>query len=74
MEFLLFTEMRLWSDEHIQLSLRFQALFISFPKTSRHVGGLALVFKKHFKFSPAAFSEFSNFDVLRYKIIYVIYK
>lgn len=32
------------------------------------------MFKKHFKCSAAASSEFSNFDVLRFKIIYAIYK
>lgn len=32
------------------------------------------MFKKHFKCNPAAVSEFSNFDVLRLKIIYSIYK
>lgn len=70
----LFTEMRLRRDEHIQLSLWFQALFISLPKTRRHVGSLSRVFKKHFKCSPASFGEFPDFDVPRYKIIYVIYK
>lgn len=32
------------------------------------------MFKKHFKCNPAAVSEFSNFDVLRLKIFYAIYK
>lgn len=44
-------------------------LYLSaFPRPVGHVGGLALVFKKHFKCNRAAVSEFSNFDVVRLQI------